>query len=189
LSYLDPLPSASYPWYVRLIFRLQRRNYGQVLAPARLWGRTPRVFLAMSAMYGALERKSSPLAPALRSLIQVRVSRLNGCPFCTDINSASGIKRGASMEKLAALERFRDSPLFSPAEKAALEYAETITDSARRAGPALIETLRRHFTDDAIVELTALTAFQNMSSKFNAALGVPSQGFCEPTPHVQPARE
>jgi YHS domain-containing protein len=44
-----------------------------------------------------------------------------------------------------------------------------------RGGPALIETLRRHFTDDAIVELTALTAFQNMSSKFNAALGVPSQ--------------
>jgi hypothetical protein len=42
----------------------------------------------------------------------------------------------------------------------------------------MIDALRRHFSDDAIIELTALIAYQNMSSKFNAALGVPSQGFC-----------
>jgi alkylhydroperoxidase family enzyme len=53
-----------------------------------------------------------------------------------------------------------------------------MTDSNRHADAARIEHLRRHFTDEAIVELTALIAFQNMSSKFNAALGVPSQGFC-----------
>lgn len=50
--------------------------------------------------------------------------------------------------------------------------------SERRPNPALFEGLRRHFSDDAIVELTALVAFQNMSSKFNAALGVPAQGLC-----------
>jgi alkylhydroperoxidase family enzyme len=43
---------------------------------------------------------------------------------------------------------------------------------------AVIALLRGHFSDDEIVELTALIAFQNLSSKFNAALGVPSQGFC-----------
>ena len=43
---------------------------------------------------------------------------------------------------------------------------------------ALVTTLRRFFSDDAIIELTALVAYQNMSSKFNAALGVPAQGFC-----------
>ncbi|MCZ7593652.1 MAG: hypothetical protein M5U16_01105 [Hyphomicrobium sp.] len=42
----------------------------------------------------------------------------------------------------------------------------------------MIERLRCHFDDDGIVELTALIAFQNMSSKFNSALGVPAQGFC-----------
>lgn len=167
-----------YPWYVRLIFRLQRRNYGQVLEPARLWGRTPRVFLAMSAMYGALDRKSSPLAPALRSLVQVRVSQLNGCSFCTDINSASGIRRGVAPEKLLAVDAAGESLLFTDREQAALLHAETMTGNRSRDREAVIARLRQHFSDDEIVELTALIAFQNMSSKFNAALGVPAQGFC-----------
>lgn len=178
MSYLALPDCIRYPWYVRLIIRMQRRKYGAVLEPARLWGRTPRVFLAMSAMYGALERGSSPLPPALRSLVQVRVSQVNGCSFCTDINSASGMKRGAAPEKLAALAAFRDSPLFSAPEKAALEFAEAMTDSNRRTDAAMIGRLRAHYDDDAIVELAALVAFQNMSSKFNSALGVPAQGFC-----------
>jgi len=41
-----------------------------------------------------------------------------------------------------------------------------------------MERLKQHFDDDAVIELTALIAFQNMSSKFNSALGVPAQGFC-----------
>lgn len=178
MSYLPTPGWSAYPWYVRLIFRLQRRKYGRELEPARLWGRTPRVFLAMSAMYGALERRSSPIEPALRSLIQVRVSQLNSCPFCTDINSASGLKRGATRERLGELAHFHDSALFTDKEKVALAYAEAMTDSYQHSDSAPIGRLRRHFSDDAIIELTALIAFQNMSSKFNAALGVPSQGFC-----------
>lgn len=178
MSHISTPEVFSYPWYVRLLFRLQRRRYGRDLEPSRLWGRVPKAFLAMSAMYGVLDRKFSPLDPALRSLVQVRVSQINSCPFCTDINSASGMKRGATREQLAALANSRDSPLFTDTEKAALHYAEAMTDSNRRSDAAMIARLRRHFSDDAIVELTALIAFQNMSSKFNAALGVPAQGFC-----------
>ncbi len=178
MSHIAIPSSTHYPWYVRLLFWLQRRHYGRELEPARLWGRTPRAFLAMAAMYGALDRKSSPLDPALRSLVQVRVSQINWCAFCVDLNASAGLKRGVSQEKLGALPRFADSPLFNAAERAALSYAEAMTDSSRRSDAALIERLRQHFSDDAVIELTALIAYQNMSSKFNAALGVPAQGFC-----------
>ena len=178
MSYIPTPDAPRYSWYVRLIFRAQRRNYGEALEPSRLWGRTPRVFLALSALYGALDRKSSPLSPALRSLVQVRVSQMNGCSFCTDINSASGVKRGIDTDKLAALPAFRESPLFTEREKAALVHAETMTGNLPGDREAVIARLRGHFSDDEIVELTALIAFQNLSSKFNAALGVPSQGFC-----------
>lgn len=178
MSYIATPDTFVYPWYVRLLFWLQRRHYGRELEPARLWGRTPKAFLAMALMYGALDRKASPLVPALRSLLQVRVSQINGCPFCVDLNSALCLKRGASPEKLQALAHFADSNLFSEPEKAALTYAEAMTDSTRRSDAALIARLQQHFSDDAIVELTALIAYQNMSSKFNAALGVPGQGFC-----------
>ena len=55
-------------------------------------------------------------------------------------------------------------------------FAEAMTRSDRRPDAALIARLRAHFDDDAIIELAALIAYQNMSSKFNAALGVPSKG-------------
>ena len=182
MSHIATPPGTRYPWYVKLLFWLQRRHYGRELEPARLWGRTPRAFLAMAAMYGALDRKSSPLAPALRALVQVQVSQLNWCAFCIDINSATGINRGISAAKIAALPRFAESALFDEREKAALDYADAMTDSNRRSDAALISRLREHFSDDAIIELTALIAYQNMSAKFNAALGVPAQGFCA-TPH------
>lgn len=167
-----------YPWYVRLILAAQRRKYGRELEPARLWGRLPRSFLALTLLYRSLDRAGSAIEPALRSLVQVRVSQINGCGFCVDLNSAAAIERHAAYEKLTALEDHEHSPLFGEREKAALAYAEAMTDSRRRVDDAVFARLRREFDEDAVVALTALVAFQNMSSKFNAALGVPAQGFC-----------
>src|SRR5690606_2556089 len=124
--------------------------------------------------------------PALRSLVTVRVSQINWCSFCVDINSSTVLKRGVDREKLAALAQFESSPLYSEREKAALAYAEAVTCSDRQPSAEHFARLRRHFDDDAIVELTALIAFQNLSSKFNAALGVETQGFCAAAP--QPLR-
>jgi alkylhydroperoxidase family enzyme len=84
------------------------------------------------------------------------------------------------MEKLMDLAHFEASPLFTDREKTALAYAEAVTFQDRQPTPAHFEHLRRHFTDDAIIELTGVIAFQNLSSKFNAALGVEPQGFCTP---------
>ncbi len=176
-------PVASYPWFIRLFFWKQRRTYGRILDPSLLWGRSPWVFASMALLYGAIDRRSSPLSPALRSLVTVRVSQINHCAFCVDINSATLAKRGVAMDKIEALANWRDSPLFSAEERLALEYAEAMTVTGVGVGDALRQKLKRQWTDDAIVELTALIAFQNLSSKFNAALDVPSQGFC-----IMPAR-
>ncbi len=178
MSYIASNGGERYPWYVRLILALQRRRYGAELEPARLWGRTPRVFAAQTLLYRALERKSSPHDPALRSLVMVRVSQINWCEFCIDLNSANALKRYVSAAKLDALHDFESSPLFEEREKAALAYAESMTHSNRKPSAEAIARLREHFDDDAIIELTALIAFQNLSSKFNAALGVAPQGFC-----------
>lgn len=176
-----------FPWYVRLFFWNQRRKYGAVLEPAKLWGRSPRVFLGVATLYGALDRRASPLEPVLRSLVTVRVSQINWCRFCVDINSALVLKRGGDLERLAALERFEESALFSEREKAALAYAEAVTYSERQVTAGHLTRLRHHFDDDAIIELTALVAFQNLSSKFNAALGVEPQGFCHAAPQPKDA--
>lgn len=171
-------PGPHYPWYVRVIFWLQRRKYGSELEPARLWGRSPHVFLALTLLYRTIDRKSSPIEAALRSLITVRVSQINWCAFCVDLNSATALERHVAPPKLADLPSFRESPHFSAREKIALRYAEAATITGERIDDRLKAELHAHFDDDAIVELTALIAFQNLSSKFNAALDVPAQGFC-----------
>jgi AhpD family alkylhydroperoxidase len=157
---------------------LQRRKYGRALEPALLWGRMPQTFVMLTLLYRSLDRAASPLEPELRSLVQVRISQINWCSFCVDLNSAAAIERHSTPEKLTALPQHATSPLFSDRERVALAYAETVTDPARRVDDALFAQLHRHFSDQEIVELTALISFQNMSSKFNAALGVPKQGFC-----------
>jgi len=176
-----------FPWYVKLFFLNQKRKYGVILEPARLWGRSPKVFTTMASLYGAFDRGSSPLEPALRTMVTVRVSQINWCPFCVDINSATALKRGITDKKLTTLADYASSDLYSDKEKAALAYAEAVTYSDRQPTEEQIEVLRHHFDDDAIIELTGLISFQNMSSKFNAALGVKPQGFCSIAP--QPAME
>lgn len=150
-----------------------------VLEPAKLWAKSPMVFSALALLYGALDRKSSPIEPALRSLITVKVSQINWCRFCVDINSMMVLKRGGSEKKLRDLMSFRNSDLYTEREKAALHYAEVMTLSDEQVIEEDRACLRRHFSEDEIVELTALIAFQNMSSKFNAAFDVEPQGFCE----------
>jgi len=125
-----------------------------------------------------IDRKASPVDPALRSLLTVRVSQVNHCPFCIDINSATLLERGMSPEKLQALSGWRESGLFSDKERIALDCAEAMTFTDRDVDDALFGRVKEHFAEEAIVELTGLIAFQNMSSKFNSALAIPPQGFC-----------
>jgi AhpD family alkylhydroperoxidase len=178
-----PKPANTCPWYLRPFFWSQRRKYGAVLDSALLWARAPKVFLGVALLYGMIDRKSSPLHPVLRSLVTVRVSQLNGCRFCVDINSATLLKRGVPMSKVEALDAWERSGLFSERERVALEYAEAVTLRSGAIDEDLMERLKKCYDDDAIIELTALIAFQNLSSKFNSALGVPLQGFCRIPPH------
>ena len=91
-----------------------------------------------------------------------------------------GSKLGLPAAKIQALAHYATSELFTRAEKVALEYADAMTDTARGVDDPLFERVRRHYDDDAIIELTMLIAWENASSKFNRALRVPSQGLWKP---------
>lgn len=82
------------------------------------------------------------------------------------------------VEKLSEVLVWRDSKLFSPMERAALDYAERITTTGQKVDDALFAELKKHFTEAQIVELTAAVAMENFRSKFNPPLGIEAQGFC-----------
>tara|TARA_R110000772_G_scaffold172797_1_gene284684 strand:+ start:5636 stop:6202 length:567 start_codon:yes stop_codon:yes gene_type:complete len=174
-----------YPWILRPFFWNQKRKYGSILQPGLLWARVPKLFTAVAILYGVLDRKKSPISPVLRSMVTVRVSQINWCAFCVDINSATLAKRSGSMGKVENLENWENSNLYDEREKIVLEYTEAVTYTDRQVTDNLIKRLGRFFDSDGIVELTGLIAFQNLSSKFNSALDVPSQGFCK-IPNTDP---
>ena len=80
-----------------------------------------------------------------------------------------------SNEKILALADYATSPLYSEAERIALEYADSMTITGREVSDEFFSRLREFYDDDQIVELTAIIAWENASSKFNRALRVPSQ--------------
>jgi alkylhydroperoxidase family enzyme len=82
------------------------------------------------------------------------------------------------VEKVGEVLTWRDSKLFSPMERVALEYAERITTTGQKVDDALFGELKKHFSEAQIVELTAAIAMENFRSKFNPALGIEAQGFC-----------
>jgi alkylhydroperoxidase family enzyme len=88
------------------------------------------------------------------------------------------VENEGGAEKLGEVLAWRDSKLFSPMERVALEYAERITTTGQKVDDALFTELKKHFTEAQIVELTAAIAMENFRSKFNPPLGIEAQGFC-----------
>ena len=88
------------------------------------------------------------------------------------------MQAGASDDKIRELPAWRESALFSPVERDALEYAERMTITGEKVTDELFARLRGHFSEAQVVELTAVVALENFRSKFNPALGIEAQGFC-----------
>jgi alkylhydroperoxidase family enzyme len=86
-----------------------------------------------------------------------------------------GSELGIADEKIMALAEYATSPLYTESERVALEYADSVTITGRDVSDELFSRLRRFFDEDAVVELTAIIAWENASSKFNRALRIPSQ--------------
>ena len=186
MSFVDTPENYRYAWYLRPFLAILRHRLHGLPEPVRLWARMPLAFLGFQLMHRALERKSSPLDDRLRALIRTRIAQLNSCHFCVDLNASHALDRGATPEQLHDLANFANSPQFSEAEKSALAYAEAITGTGIEIDAGLIDRLRLAFGDNGIVELAALAAHQNLSAKFNAALGIPAQGFCMTTHRLAP---
>lgn len=172
-------PINNIPASLRPITAMQKKHFGAVLNPTRWWGRMPRLFWLVALFVGFMERRGARLSPVLRSLLMTRVSQLCHCAFCIDANSLRLAERAGALDKVQAVSDWHASALFSEEERAALAYADAVTATPPRVDEATKAALKRHFTDAAITEMTALIAFQNLSARFNAALEIPAQGLCD----------
>jgi alkylhydroperoxidase family enzyme len=179
--HLAPKPIHKYPWYLRLFYSYQQKKMGQILIPGLFWGRFPCLQVLFLFFWRYLDRQKSTIDPALRALVQVRVAQLNSCNFCIDLNSLNLLNRTNSLTKVDVLDEWTKHPIFVAHERAALAYVDIVSGTHINVTKEVMASLKSHFNDEQIIELTALISFQNMSAKFNAALDIPSQGLCTPS--------
>ncbi len=167
-----------FSFWVRPLLWMQQRHFGEILHPAKRWGQKPVLFWLIALLFGYLDRKRSPLSPELRALICVRVSQWNHCAFCIDANGLRLAERTQSMDKILALSDWKNSECFTDEERLILTYIDAMSQQDAQVTDELRQTLRAHFSEKDLIELTALISFQHLSAKFNTALDVPEQGFC-----------
>ena len=103
-----------------------------------------------------------------------------------------GSRAGLDSQKILALDDYASSALYDARERAALEYADAMSTTGGNVDDQLFARLKRHFSDDALVELTTTIAWENASSRFNRALRIASQGLWTEGPSrddpAEPAR-
>jgi AhpD family alkylhydroperoxidase len=128
----------------------------------------------MLALQSAVE--SSGLEKELLHLVKIRASQINGCAYCIDMHTKDARAMGETEQRIYALNAWRETPFYSDRERAALEWAETVTlvnethvpdDVYRRVG--------EHFTEQEIVALTfalvAINGWNRLSIAFRAPAG------------------
>ncbi len=97
------------------------------------------------------------LEASLMELVKIRASQINGCAFCLDMHAAAARKAGETEQRLYLLDAWRDSPLYSDRERAALAWTEALTRLADRGAPDdVYQALKAHFSDEEQVALTLL---------------------------------
>jgi alkylhydroperoxidase family enzyme len=163
----------------RLAYRYSRRRFGRVVEPVAAAAHHPGVLVAMGALETLVQRGWGRLDPRLRWLaIQASAGHI-GCSWCTDYGFYEGIEQGMDPRKVRAVERWRTSDVFDARERAVLEYADSATLTPATISEDLVKRLHHHFSEAEIVELAAWVALENFRSRFNAGLGLHSQGFSD----------
>jgi AhpD family alkylhydroperoxidase len=97
----------------------------------------------------------SGLEASLMELVKMRASMLNGCSYCIDMHSKDAIKGGETTQRLFALNAWRETPFFTPRERAALQWTEAITNIQQGHAPDFVyNEMRAHFDEAEAVKLT-----------------------------------
>lgn len=172
----------------RLTYAFARRMYGRSLEPTGIIAHSKPLLAGYGMFALAGERFAKAVDEQLKNLAMLRTAQLAGCEWCLDFGSYLATHAGTPEAKLRELSLWRDSELFDNRERLVLEYAEGMTYTPVEVSEELFASLREHFDDRQIVELTMAIAAENLYSRSNWALGIEGQGFSDGSYCVRPER-
>jgi alkylhydroperoxidase family enzyme len=171
-----------------LIKRFAKKTLGQVPSSLGVYWHNQKVLMGMAAL-GSKVQKWDACDEQLKSFAHMAVAAQVGCSWCLDFNYFQAHNLDLDLDKAREVPRWRESDVFSPLERDVLAYAEAMTTTEPTVTDDMVASLRDRLGDAALVELTAVIAFANFTTRPNVALGIESDGFaaaCGLTPLARP---
>jgi alkylhydroperoxidase family enzyme len=181
-------PPARMPWFLRLALILVERRLGKRLEANRILSWYPKAFWGSGLMEALVAHDESEVPKRLLKLIRIYVSFLASCPFCIDMNAKEYSESGLGDEEILALrgiKSFEEVGSITEAEAAALEYARCATSTPVAFTAEVIESLRSHFSERAIVIIASTCAQVNFWTRLIQSLGVQPAGFSTECPILE----
>lgn len=163
---------------MKLAYYFTRRQFGKVLTPLKVHSaRLPAAFGLFYAKVGKLDKKLILPAETVL-LIREQVAHINICLFCIDIARSFTIKASMNQAKFDALEHYRTSPLFTDAERAALDYVTELTRE-KKVNPDTLARMAGHYSERQICEIVWLVASEHLYNITNIGLNIHSDMLCD----------
>ena len=163
----------------RLAARYTKRRFGQMVEPTAAASHHAGVLVAMGSLETAVQFGWRKLDPTLRWLAVQATGMQDRLLLVHRLRLLRGHAPGRRPGQGAGRRHWRTSDLFDERERVVLEYAETATGSPAEVSDELAARIRAHLSDAEFVELAAWVALENFRSRFNAGLGLRSQGFSD----------
>ena len=162
----------------KLVYYFVRRQFGKVLTPVKVHSaRMPSAFGMFSGKIAQLDKKLQ-LPRETVFLIREQVARLNVCLFCIDIGRSFTIQASMNEAKFNALEQYRSSPLFTDAERSALDYVTELTRD-KKVDPGTFARMSNFYSERAICEIVWLVASEHFYNMTNIGLNIHSDMLCD----------
>jgi AhpD family alkylhydroperoxidase len=111
----------------------------------------------------------------LIELVEFRVSQINGCAFCLDMHSKDLRAKGETEQRLYGLDAWHEAPYYTDRERAALAWAEAVTNlSPGRVPDEVFQTARKQFSEEELIDLTMVVVVINGYNRINVAFRMPA---------------
>lgn len=164
--------------YGALVRTFSKKMFGRV--PESLgvmWHHVP--VLRASMAFGQRLQKWDRCDRTLKAYAHMAVASYVGCSWCLDFNYFAAFHEGLDVERAREVPRWRESDVFTPLERGVLEYAEAMSSTPPTVTDELVASLLEQLGEAAVVELTSVIGFANLTTRGNVALGIESEGFAD----------
>ncbi len=169
---LAPLPPEHTP-NLEDDFAAVGRSLGFIPNSILIMQRKPKLVKALRQLLGTIWDPECEVDRGFKRLVAHVASRAAGCEYCMAHTAGGSLRFGIEEKKLAAVWEFRTSPLFSEAERVALDFALAAASVPNGVTDEMFAALRRHWSENQIVEIVGVIAVFGFLNRWNDTMGTP----------------